>query len=104
MTVEGTVSLTFRCWVTRPGLAAAPVAGGFTASADGCAGFTPEAWPGRALDDDPFRTTLAAAGSFVVNMELANTSFGEMRQPSSVRRHTELRHARRLLWSAKYVR
>lgn len=28
-------------------------------------------------DDDPFRITLAAAGSFVVNMELANTSFGE---------------------------
>ncbi|UXY27385.1 DUF6924 domain-containing protein [Streptomyces sp. HUAS TT20] len=27
-------------------------------------------------DDDPFRITLAAAGSFVVNMELANTSFG----------------------------
>ncbi|MGY1869424.1 DUF6924 domain-containing protein [Nocardia abscessus] len=28
-------------------------------------------------DDGPFRITLAAAGSFVVNMELANTSFGE---------------------------
>ncbi|WP_327730236.1 hypothetical protein OG250_33405 [Streptomyces sp. NBC_00487] len=28
-------------------------------------------------DDAPFRITLAAAGSFVVNMELANTSFGE---------------------------
>ncbi|MBL1101803.1 DUF6924 domain-containing protein [Streptomyces coffeae] len=27
-------------------------------------------------DDDAFRITLAAAGSFVVNMELANTSFG----------------------------
>ncbi|WP_328401193.1 DUF6924 domain-containing protein [Nocardia sp. NBC_00403] len=27
-------------------------------------------------DDDPFRITLAAAGSFVANMELANTSFG----------------------------
>ncbi|MFD7499015.1 DUF6924 domain-containing protein [Streptomyces sp. NPDC059832] len=28
-------------------------------------------------DDDPFRITLVAAGSFVVNLELANTSFGE---------------------------
>ncbi|WP_406486592.1 DUF6924 domain-containing protein [Streptomyces sp. NBC_01563] len=28
-------------------------------------------------DDDPFRITLAAAGSFVVNLELANTGFGE---------------------------
>ncbi|WP_157228773.1 DUF6924 domain-containing protein [Nocardia brevicatena] len=28
-------------------------------------------------DDDPFRITLAATGSFVVNMELANTSFDE---------------------------
>ncbi|MEU8029754.1 hypothetical protein AB0C13_14155 [Streptomyces sp. NPDC049099] len=28
-------------------------------------------------DDDPFRITLTAAGSFVVNMELANTSFAE---------------------------
>ncbi|WP_149830619.1 DUF6924 domain-containing protein [Streptomyces tailanensis] len=28
-------------------------------------------------DDAQFRITLAAAGSFVVNMELANTSFGE---------------------------
>ncbi|MFF6786159.1 DUF6924 domain-containing protein [Streptomyces sp. NPDC012510] len=28
-------------------------------------------------DDAPFRITLAAAGSFVVNMELANTNFGE---------------------------
>lgn len=28
-------------------------------------------------DDDPFRITLAAAGSFVVNMELANTGFGD---------------------------
>ncbi|MBB5936442.1 DUF6924 domain-containing protein [Streptomyces zagrosensis] len=28
-------------------------------------------------DDDPFRITLAAAGSFVVNMELGNTSFAD---------------------------
>ncbi|WP_326695771.1 DUF6924 domain-containing protein [Streptomyces sp. NBC_01766] len=28
-------------------------------------------------NDDPFRITLAAAGSFVVNTQLANTSFGE---------------------------
>ncbi|WP_411081032.1 DUF6924 domain-containing protein [Streptomyces sp. cmx-18-6] len=28
-------------------------------------------------DDGPFRITLAAAGSFVVNLELANTSFGD---------------------------
>ncbi|MEU9126308.1 hypothetical protein AB0C96_42015 [Streptomyces sp. NPDC048506] len=28
-------------------------------------------------DGDPFGIALAAAGSFVVNMELANTSFGE---------------------------
>ncbi|MFF8942288.1 DUF6924 domain-containing protein [Streptomyces sp. NPDC014864] len=28
-------------------------------------------------DDAPFRITLTAAGSFVVNMELANTSFGD---------------------------
>ncbi|MEV6839063.1 hypothetical protein AB0N17_31910 [Streptomyces sp. NPDC051133] len=28
-------------------------------------------------DDDPFRITLAAAGSFLVNMQLANTSFGD---------------------------
>ncbi|TVL87378.1 DUF6924 domain-containing protein [Streptomyces sp. SAJ15] len=28
-------------------------------------------------NDDPFRITLAAAGSFLVNMELANTSFGD---------------------------
>ncbi|WP_045563425.1 DUF6924 domain-containing protein [Streptomyces sp. FxanaA7] len=31
-------------------------------------------------DDDPFRITLAAAGSFVANMELANTGFGEWGQ------------------------
>ena len=28
-------------------------------------------------DDDPFRITLTAAGSFVANMELGNTSFGD---------------------------
>nr|BFD88640.1 hypothetical protein StreXyl84_80410 [Streptomyces sp. Xyl84] len=28
-------------------------------------------------EDDPFRITLAAAGSFVANMELGNTSFGD---------------------------
>ncbi|MFI1607790.1 DUF6924 domain-containing protein [Streptomyces griseofuscus] len=28
-------------------------------------------------DDTPFRITLAAAGSFIVNMELGNTSFGD---------------------------
>ncbi|TWV34726.1 hypothetical protein FRZ03_28035 [Streptomyces misionensis] len=28
-------------------------------------------------DDDPFRITLAAAGSFIVNLELGNTSFGD---------------------------
>lgn len=28
-------------------------------------------------DDDPFRITLAAAGSFIVNIELGNTSFGD---------------------------
>ncbi|MFH8342749.1 DUF6924 domain-containing protein [Streptomyces sp. AM6-12] len=28
-------------------------------------------------DDGPFRITLAAAGSFIVNMELGNTSFGD---------------------------
>ncbi|MCX5115337.1 hypothetical protein OOK13_44310 [Streptomyces sp. NBC_00378] len=28
-------------------------------------------------DDDPFRITLAAAGSLLVNLELANTSFGD---------------------------
>ncbi|MFJ2590789.1 DUF6924 domain-containing protein [Streptomyces sp. NPDC087538] len=28
-------------------------------------------------NDDPFRITLAAAGSFVVNLELANTGFGD---------------------------
>ncbi|QLJ02770.1 hypothetical protein HZZ00_18260 [Streptomyces sp. NEAU-sy36] len=28
-------------------------------------------------DDDPFRITLAAVGSFIVNMELGNTSFGD---------------------------
>ncbi|GGT71675.1 hypothetical protein P6B95_02255 [Streptomyces atratus] len=33
--------------------------------------------PDEDEDDDPFRITLAAAGSFVVNLELANTGFGD---------------------------
>ncbi|WP_037864647.1 DUF6924 domain-containing protein [Streptomyces sp. NRRL S-340] len=31
-------------------------------------------------DDAAFRITLAAAGSFIVNLELGNTSFGDWRR------------------------
>ncbi|WP_443059047.1 DUF6924 domain-containing protein [Streptomyces sp. NBC_00388] len=40
-----------------------------------------------AEDDAPFRITLAAAGSFVVNIELVNTGFGDWGPWCRRRRH-----------------